>query len=202
VEVRTRTVSHRQANRNSQTLIEYLDIGRRLIFPATRRNQFAIKRNQEAMKRGDWSFGRLWVRQEWTRAKKLARLGARLICLNETDFLMSDFTAQFQAYVVLSRIADDLEIFGPPALRFDQGPVPGSPVLGGSQPEDLARVRLSSRSGRRLHAGKFTEPRTREGREGSRHARWSHAAYSQETRALLAENRRRWRALRALLGEL
>ena len=37
------------------------------------------------------------------------------------------------------------------------------------------------------------------GLERSRRARWRHGVYSREVRDLLASNRRRWRALRALL---
>ena len=53
----------------------------------------------------------------------------------------------------------------------------------------------------RLHGGLSTGPRTPEGLERSRRARWKHGAYSREVRALLSENRRRWRALLALLAE-
>jgi hypothetical protein len=52
-----------------------------------------------------------------------------------------------------------------------------------------------------MHGGKSTGPRTAAGLERSRRARWKHGAYSRETRELLAENRRRWRELTALLGE-
>ena len=51
-----------------------------------------------------------------------------------------------------------------------------------------------------LHGGKSTGPKTAAGRERSRQAVWKHGAYSREVRELLAENRRRWRALRDLLG--
>jgi hypothetical protein len=51
----------------------------------------------------------------------------------------------------------------------------------------------------RMHGGPSTGPRTPEGLERSRKANWKHGAYSKETRALLAENRRRWRELLALL---
>jgi hypothetical protein len=54
----------------------------------------------------------------------------------------------------------------------------------------------------RIHGGPSTGPRTPEGLERSRRARWKHGAYSRELRALRAENRRRLRALRALLGQL
>jgi hypothetical protein len=46
----------------------------------------------------------------------------------------------------------------------------------------------------RMHGGLSTGPRTLEGLEGSRKARWVHGLYSFETRELLAENRRRWKA--------
>jgi len=52
----------------------------------------------------------------------------------------------------------------------------------------------------RMHGGPSTGPRTTEGLERSRRARWKHGVYSRELRELLAENRRRWRELRALLG--
>jgi hypothetical protein len=51
----------------------------------------------------------------------------------------------------------------------------------------------------RLHGGKSTGPRTPEGLARSRRATWKHGAYSRETRERLRENRRRWRALLALL---
>jgi hypothetical protein len=51
----------------------------------------------------------------------------------------------------------------------------------------------------RLHGGKSTGPRTAAGLERSRRARWRHGVYSRETRAILADSRRRWRELRALL---
>ena len=49
----------------------------------------------------------------------------------------------------------------------------------------------------RMHGGLSTGPRTPEGLARSRRARWKHGAYSQETRTRLAENRRRWKPLRA-----
>jgi hypothetical protein len=51
----------------------------------------------------------------------------------------------------------------------------------------------------RLHGGKSTGPRTPEGLEASRRARLTHGVYSRETKQLLADNRRRWRELCALL---
>lgn len=54
----------------------------------------------------------------------------------------------------------------------------------------------------RMHGGLSTGPRTPEGLERSRCARWKHGAYSRETRAILAESRRRWRELRLLLGDV
>ena len=51
-----------------------------------------------------------------------------------------------------------------------------------------------------MHFRLSTGPRTPEGQERSRRARWKHGAYSREVRELLAENRRQWRALKALLG--
>ena len=53
----------------------------------------------------------------------------------------------------------------------------------------------------RMHGGASTGPRTPEGLERCRRARWKHGARSREVRVLLAENRRRWRALKALLGQ-
>ena len=52
----------------------------------------------------------------------------------------------------------------------------------------------------RLHGGKSTGPRTAEGLERSRRARWKHGAYSRDVRDLLRANRQRWRELWALLG--
>lgn len=51
----------------------------------------------------------------------------------------------------------------------------------------------------RLHGGKSTGPKTPAGLERSQRARWKHGVYSRETRELLANNRRRWRDLWALL---
>jgi hypothetical protein len=46
-----------------------------------------------------------------------------------------------------------------------------------------------------MHGGMSTGPRTPEGLERSRRARWKHGAYSQETKAILRESRRQWREL-------
>jgi hypothetical protein len=55
----------------------------------------------------------------------------------------------------------------------------------------------------RMHGrGLSTGPRTPAGLERSRKARWKHGAYSRETRAMLANSRRQWKALWALLGRL
>ena len=51
----------------------------------------------------------------------------------------------------------------------------------------------------RMHGGLSTGPRTPEGLERSRRARWVHGARSREVRELLAVNRRRWREMWALL---
>lgn len=57
------------------------------------------------------------------------------------------------------------------------------------------------RNGRcRMHGGTSTGPRTSEGIERSRRARWKHGAYSCETRAMLANARRQWQELWALLA--
>jgi hypothetical protein len=52
----------------------------------------------------------------------------------------------------------------------------------------------------RMHGGPSTGPRTPEGLERSRRARWKHGSYSRETRELLAESRQRWRELWELLA--
>jgi len=52
----------------------------------------------------------------------------------------------------------------------------------------------------KFHGGLSTSTRTPEGLERSRRARWIHGGYSLQTRALLRENRRRWRELLALLS--
>jgi len=52
---------------------------------------------------------------------------------------------------------------------------------------------------RRMHGGASTGPRTPEGLERCRWARWIHGARSREVRELLKANRQRWRTLRALL---
>jgi hypothetical protein len=54
----------------------------------------------------------------------------------------------------------------------------------------------------RMHGGASTGPRTAEGLERSRRARWIHGAYSREVREMLADNRRRWRKLWALLASI
>jgi hypothetical protein len=51
----------------------------------------------------------------------------------------------------------------------------------------------------RLHGGKSTGPRTPDGLERSQRANYKHGAYSRATRELLANNRRHWRELWALL---
>lgn len=51
----------------------------------------------------------------------------------------------------------------------------------------------------RMHGGMSTGPRTAEGLERSRRARWKHGMCSRETRTLLAESRRLWRELKGLL---
>jgi hypothetical protein len=57
------------------------------------------------------------------------------------------------------------------------------------------------RNGRcRLHGGLSTGPRTPDGLERSRHARWTHGVYSKKAKAILRESRRRWRELLALLS--
>jgi hypothetical protein len=50
----------------------------------------------------------------------------------------------------------------------------------------------------RMHGGKSTGPRTPEGLERSRKARWIHGWYSREVRERLRENRRLRQALAAL----
>ena len=59
---------------------------------------------------------------------------------------------------------------------------------------------MRNRTRCRLHGGKSTGPRTPEGLERSRRAAWKHGACSRETRVLLAENRRQWSELLALLN--
>jgi hypothetical protein len=85
----------------------------------------------------------------------------------------------------------------------------------GNPPGDLSTVRRCGAKNRRhtpcrapamkngrckFHGGLSTGPRTPEGLERSRHARWKHRGYSLQTRALLRENRRRWRELLDLLS--
>lgn len=84
----------------------------------------------------------------------------------------------------------------------------------GNPPGDLSKARTCGAKTRRgtacrgpamtngrcrMHGGPSTGPRTAAGLERSRRARWRHGVYSRETRAILAESRRRWRELRALL---
>jgi len=59
------------------------------------------------------------------------------------------------------------------------------------------------RNGRcRMHGGKSTGPRTPEGLERSRKARWKHGAYSREVREQRVAARRELRAIVRLLNEL
>jgi hypothetical protein len=53
-----------------------------------------------------------------------------------------------------------------------------------------------------MHGGLSTGPRTPEGLERSRRARWKHGMYSKATRTMLTESRRQWRNLLALQREL
>jgi len=53
----------------------------------------------------------------------------------------------------------------------------------------------------KFHGGLSTGPRTPEGLARSRRARWKHGFCSREAKALIAENRRRWRELLALLSD-
>ncbi len=56
------------------------------------------------------------------------------------------------------------------------------------------------RNGRcRMHGGLSTGPRTAEGLKRSQRANWKHGVYSRETRAVVANSRRMWRQLCALL---
>jgi hypothetical protein len=52
----------------------------------------------------------------------------------------------------------------------------------------------------KFHGGLSTGPRTPEGLERSRRARWKNGVYSEETKAILRESRRQWRELFALCG--
>jgi len=52
----------------------------------------------------------------------------------------------------------------------------------------------------KFHFGLSTGPRTAEGLERSRRARWKHGACSRETKAILRESRRQWRELLALFS--
>ena len=54
----------------------------------------------------------------------------------------------------------------------------------------------------RMHGGLSTGPRTPEGLERSRKARWIHGWYSQEVREQLRENRQRMKQLKILLEEI
>lgn len=54
----------------------------------------------------------------------------------------------------------------------------------------------------RMHGGKSTGPRTIEGLARSRRAAWKHGVYSREMQEMLADNRRRWRLVRGLVGKL
>ena len=53
----------------------------------------------------------------------------------------------------------------------------------------------------RMQGGASTGPRTPEGLERCRRARWRHGARSRQVRELLKANRQRWRALLVLIGD-
>ena len=89
--------------------------------------------------------------------------------------------------------------------RLKNGNPPGDlahvPRCGAKTRRGTACRGPAMRNGRcRLHGGKSTGPRTVAGLERSRRARWKHGAYSRETRAILANSRRQWRELWALLA--
>ncbi len=78
-----------------------------------------------------------------------------------------------------------------------------APGCGAKTRRGTACLCPAMRNGRcRLHGGKSTGPRTAEGLERSRRARWKHGFCSRETRAMLAESRRRWKELLALLDAM
>jgi hypothetical protein len=62
--------------------------------------------------------------------------------------------------------------------------------------------RVKDRKRCRMHGGKSTGPKTPEGLERSRKARWKHGAYSREVREMLRANRQRWRQLLAFLEDV
>jgi hypothetical protein len=83
------------------------------------------------------------------------------------------------------------------------GDLAAAPRCGARTRRGTACQAPAMRNGRcRMHGGPSTGPRTPEGLARSRRARWKHGAYSREMRELLAENRQRWRALKALLAEI
>jgi hypothetical protein len=53
-----------------------------------------------------------------------------------------------------------------------------------------------------MHGGLSTGPRTPEGLERSRKARWIHGRYSQDWKALRREARYQWREVKTLLSSL
>ena len=78
-----------------------------------------------------------------------------------------------------------------------------APRCGAKTRRGTACLCPAMRNGRcRLHGGKSTGPRTAEGLERSRKARWRHGFRSRETREFLAEGRRRRKELLALLEAL
>jgi hypothetical protein len=77
-----------------------------------------------------------------------------------------------------------------------------APRYGASTRQRTACRNPAMRNGRcRMHGGMSTGPRTPEGLERSRRARWKHGVYSRETKAILRESRRQWRELLALLSD-
>ena len=62
-----------------------------------------------------------------------------------------------------------------------------------------AQPAMRNRRRCRVHGGKSTGPKTPAGLARSRRSTWKHGACSRETRVLLAEHRRRWAELLALL---
>jgi hypothetical protein len=98
------------------------------------------------------------------------------------------------------------EPHGPRRGWLKNGNPPGdfrkAPRCGAKNRQQMPCQGPAMKNGRcKFHGGLSTGPRTPEGLERSRRARWKHGAYSQEAKAMLRESRRQWRELLALLSD-
>ena len=88
-----------------------------------------------------------------------------------------------------------------PGWRAHLDQAQAAPRCGAKRRDGLSCTSPAMKNGRcRMHGGKSTGPRTPEGSERARKARWKHGYYSAEAKAKRAEGRRAIQELRALLA--